>query len=175
MILSIDIGRRNLGWAVGNEESLEFGLYDLDGEKNKYLSILARTERIHNFLKSLFEKYNIETVIIEKQVNKNTVAMELMYLFVSAVYFYCKKVILYQPVKKFTTLAIKYSTKNKEHKKLVVDIVQNYLEKYNPEAYEEFKGYRKKDDISDAILMMLTYMYKTDKEELLKIKGPLPF
>ena len=169
MILSIDIGRRNLGYVIGNKQSLTMGLYDIDeGKRGK--GVLYRTVRIHEFLKEKFDKYPIEVVIIEKQVPQNKVAMEIMYLFVSAVYFYCKKVILYQPKRKFTSLSVNYTTKHKAHKKLAIDLVKNYLEKYKPEDYCIFESFTKQDDISDALLMMLTYMYKRDKEELMKIR-----
>ena len=172
MILSIDIGRRNLGWVIGNKETIKFGLYDID-EGKKYNSIIDRTRKIHELLGTLFSKYPIETVIIEKQVNKNTVAMELMYLFVSAAYFYCKSVILYPPRLKFTSLAINYSTKNKAHKKLSISLIKNYLERYYPNDYSEFMNYSKQDDISDAALMLLTYMYRGNSAELLKIKDSI--
>ena len=170
MILSIDIGRRNLGYVIGNKQSLTMGLYDIDeGKRGK--GVLYRTVRIHEFLKEKFDKYPIEVVIIEKQVPQNKVAMEIMYLFVSAVYFYCKKVILYNPKRKFTSLSVNYTTKHKAHKKLAIDLVKNYLEKYKPEDYYIFETFTKQDDISDALLMMLTYMYKRDKEELMKIRS----
>ena len=169
MILSIDIGRRNLGYVIGNKQSLTMGLYDIDeGKRGK--GVLYRTVRIHEFLKEKFDKYPIEVVIIEKQVPQNKVAMEIMYLFVSAVYFYCKKVILYNPKRKFTSLSVNYTTKHKAHKKLAIDLVKNYLEKYKPEDYYLFESFTKQDDISDALLMMLTYLFKGDKEELMKIR-----
>ena len=170
MILSIDIGRRNLGWCIGDGKTIEFGLYDIDGARGKYLPILVRTERIHQFLDDLFAKYTIETVIIEKQVNRNTVAMELMNLFVATAYFYCKNIVLYSARLKFTTLGIEYSTKGKAHKKLSVDLVRNYLMRTDEKALREFRGYKKKDDISDAVLMMLTFLYKNDKEELVRLR-----
>ena len=173
MILSIDIGRRNLGYVIGNKESLTFGLYDIDeGKRGK--GILYRTVRIHEFLKEKFDRYPIETVIIEKQVPKNIVAWELMCLFVSAAYIYTKNIVLYNPKRKFTSLSVDYTTKHKAHKKLAIDLVKNYLAKYKPEDYYFFETFTKQDDISDALLMLLTYMYKGNKKELMKIRGVKP-
>ena len=119
----------------------------------------------------MFEKYLIKTVIIERQVNYNTMAMELMYLLTSAVYFFCQNIIIYDPKLKFSTLSLKYDVKNKQHKKLSINIVQSYLKRFHENLLEEFIKYDKKDDISDSLLMLLTYYYKNDKKKLLNIRS----
>ena len=173
-ILSIDIGIHNLGWCVmtNNEENIEFGLYDIDeNNKTKTDIVLYRTKIVHSFVNSIFDKFNINTVIIERQVNVNTMAMELMYCLVSAIYIHTQNIIIFDPKLKFTTLSLKYDIKNKQHKKLSIHIVSNYLEHNHPLLIEKFNSYNKKDDISDSLLMILTYIYKHDKRKLLSIRG----
>ena len=53
--------------------------------------------------------------------------MSLMYSIISIALFYTKNIILFNPTDKFTLPKIKYSTKNKAHKKLVVDIAYNLI------------------------------------------------
>ena len=83
-ILSIDIGIHNLGYSLYDVDNnkLFFDLYDIDEKISKNDNIiLSRTKIINDFVKNIFDKHNnINTVIIEKQVNVNTMAMELMYL-----------------------------------------------------------------------------------------------
>ena len=126
---------------------------------------------VHKFVKNMFQTYNIKTVIIERQINVNTMAMELMYALVSAIYPYTDNIIIFDPKLKFTTLSLKYDTKNKQHKKLSINIINNYLNKYYSQHVNKFMGYTKRDDISDAILMLLIYIYKNDKQKLINIRN----
>ena len=116
-ILSIDIGIHNLGWCVmetnPNTPYLEFGLYDIDEDNKNKDTVLYRTAKVHEFVKQIFDIYNVSTVIIERQVNVNTMAMELMYSLVSSIYPYTRNIIIFDPKLKFTTLSLKYDTKNK--------------------------------------------------------------
>ena len=50
---------------------------------------------------------------------------------------------------------VKYSTKNKEHKKLSVTLCREELYKSYPALVPMFEEYKKKDDIADSILMNL--------------------
>ena len=178
-ILSIDIGIHNLGWSVMETTKdtnnhipyLEFGLYDIDEDNKNKDIVLYRTAKVYEFVKQIFDKYNVLTVIIERQVNVNTMAMELMYSLVSSVYPYTRDIIIFDPKLKFTTLSLKYDTKSKQHKKLSVYIVYSYLHHKYPEHVNKFMSYTKRDDISDAVLMLLVYVYKSNKQELAIIRN----
>ena len=177
-ILSIDIGIHNLGWCVMNTTSedeqntfIDFDLYDIDKENNNKDIVLYRTAKVHEFVKQIFDKYSVSTVIVERQVNVNTMAMELMYSLVSAIYVYTNNIIIFDPKLKFTTLSLKYDTKSKQHKKLSIYIVYNYLRHKYPDLVNKFMSYSKRDDISDAILMLLVYVYKNDKHKLITIRN----
>lgn len=176
-ILSIDIGIHNIGYAIYNkiEDKLDFGLYDIDSQltksDKKNNTVITRVKYVSLFIDKLFESYNFNKVIVERQVNNNTMAMELMYSIVSCVYKYCKDIIIFDPKMKFKALGLTYSTKNKAHKKLSVNIVSNYINKYYSSLMDKFDDNTKQDDISDAILMLLIDNYKNDINELMKIKN----
>ena len=172
-VLSIDIGIHNLGWCImstNDDKMLEFGLFDIDENKNADI-VVYRTSVVHKFVSSMFIQYDISTVIIERQVNINTMAMELMYCLVSAIYPWTQNIIIFDPKLKFTTLALKYDTKNKNHKRLSINIVRKWLQQYHPNMVDIFEQYHKKDDISDAILMLVIHKYKHDKNMLLAIRS----
>ena len=176
-ILSIDIGIHNIGYAVYdiNTKEITFGLYDTDKKltsaDKKANVVVTRTKYIHMFISDMFAKYNIKKVIIERQVNNNTMAMEFMYLITSAVYSYCENIIIFDPKLKFTTLGLTYNTKNKAHKKLSIQIVKGYITKYYPHLLDTFNENSKQDDISDAILMILVHINKNDIDQLAAIKN----
>ena len=182
-ILSIDIGIHNLGWCVMETAMvddhcdteaniyLDFGLYDIDEDNKNKDTVLYRTAKVHEFVKQIFDIYNVSTVIVERQVNVNTMAMELMYSLVASIYSYTRDIIIFDPKLKFTTLSLKYDTKNKQHKKLSVCVVYGYLRHKYPEHVNKFMSYTKRDDISDAVLMLLVYVYKNNKQELATIRN----
>ena len=172
-ILSIDIGLRNLGYALFDKEQdkLSFGVYDVDSHlHNKKDLVVSRTLILKEFIKDLFDKHDIDSVIIERQVSTNTQAMELMYLLTGIISNYTTQIKIFDPKLKFTRLSLKYSTKNKAHKKLSISIVKKYIEANYNDLLEEFTSHEKQDDIADAILMILVTVYRNDKPKLLSLK-----
>lgn len=173
-ILSIDIGIHNLGYSLYDVDNnkLFFDLYDIDEKISKNDNIiLSRTKIINDFVKNIFTNHNnINTVIIEKQVNVNTMAMELMYLLTATIYNYCDNIIIFDPKQKFTKLSIKYDVKNKNHKKLSIRIIRNYISKYYNDLLDTFDSYTKRDDISDSVFMLFVHLYNDNKKELIKLK-----
>ena len=176
-VLSIDIGLRNLGYALFDKEQdkLSFGVYDVDGHlRNKKDLVVSRSLILKDFIDSLFKEHEITDVIIERQVSSNIQAMEIMYLLTGIISNYTTHIKIFDPKLKFTRLNLKYSTKNKEHKKLSVAIVKNYIEANYNDLLEEFTTHMKQDDIADAILMILVTVYKNDKAKLVFIRSLFP-
>ena len=173
-ILSIDIGLKNLGYALFDKDNdkLTFGVYDVDSHlHNKKDLVVSRSLILKDFIKDLFDKYDIQSVIIERQVSSNTQAMELMYLLTGIIANYTTKIKIFDPKLKFTRLSLKYSTKNKAHKKLSASIIKNYIETNHKDLLEEFSTHKKVDDIADAILMILVTIYKKEKAKLMSLRG----
>ncbi len=162
--LSIDIGIRHLGYSILTNEGLIFDIFDIEDTYNrdpklkKLNSIpVQRAYVLDQFLTDIIEKYSIERIIVERQVQTNIVAMEIMYSIISL----CitkiplDALIIYDPKKKFTDLHLKYSTKNKEHKKLSINVCREKLAQLYPSLLPSFDKHKKKDDIADSILMNL--------------------
>lgn len=162
--LSIDIGIRHLGYSILTADGLVFDIFDIEEAYIKHPLLkkinsvpVQRSYVLNQFLTDIIERYKIECIIVERQVQTNTIAMEIMYSIISL----CitkiplDALIIYDPKKKFTDLHLKYSTKNKEHKKLAIEVCRKYLIELYPSLLDQFDGHKKKDDISDSILMNL--------------------
>lgn len=175
MTLSLDIGIHNLGYAIMIENKIvSFGIYDIDKcitAKERYNIVTARCKYLKMFLDKAFNKCNITKVIIERQVNVNTKAMEIMYLITGLIYPICNDIIIFDPKQKFTKLKIPYDTTNKNHKKLSINMMSKYLSKRYPDYVEYYNQFEKKDDISDAIFQLLIINYEHDSSELLFIRS----
>ena len=159
-MISIDIGSVNLGYVVLDADGeLDIGLFELSergsGSKNNHSLILKRCDRLYELLEPIINEKNIETLVIERQVLNNHVATSLMHCVIGMVRgLGVKKIIIFNPKKKFIKLRIPYETKNKAHKKLSVEIAEELIKWKFPEMYNEFTKYKKKDDMADALLQL---------------------
>lgn len=162
--LSIDIGLRHLGYSILTDKGLIFDIFDIENAytKDKRLKKInsvpvQRSYVLNIFLTDIIKEYSIERIIVERQFQENVAAMELMYSIIAL----CitkiplDALIVYDPKKKFTDLHLKYSTKNKEHKKLSIKVCREKLSILYPHLLDPFEAHRKKDDIADSILMNL--------------------
>ena len=162
-IISIDIGIKNLAVVViTNYEndikdiSVKFNLYNLNNYNyNSDSIIINRCIIINNIFKELSIQYNFYQVIIERQVVQNIIANRLMYAIITSALNYTDNIIIFNPIDKFIKLNINYTTKNKSHKKLSIDLIKNFLYNMDNESLISFNSFVKKDDLADALLQAL--------------------
>lgn len=177
-LLSIDVGKCNLGYSfiMFNEgcgldkfSSMMFGIYKIEGYKGSIDStVVYRVSKAIEFMKQ-FEGI-VDIIIIERQVNINTEAMELMYslatIAVSMVGI--ENVVLFAPKLKFDHFHLKYTTANKAHKKLSISMISDFLSAFYPDNYDEMKTYNKKDDIADSMLQAIVWLRINNKVNLIE-------
>ena len=174
-MISIDIGSINLGYAIlNNNGKLEFGLYKLSdrgsGLKNNSSLVISRINKLYDLLAPIVKEKNIETLIVEKQVFRNNIATSLMYSIIGMIRgLGVKKIIIFNPKNKFTKLRISYCTKNKLHKKLSISIAEILLNWKYPETINEFTKYKKRDDISDALLQL--FIESSTEDERIELRN----
>ena len=173
-ILSIDIGIKNLGYSIisfdklGKKEltdlCVEFDIFDISKHLPKKTDIVSsRCEALIQFFKPLFDTYgHFKTIIIERQVNRNTMAMELMYAITMALKLLNTKedyeLVIFDPKDKFLKLGLTYSTASKSHKKQSARYARNLMSKVWQSNLDRFDKFDKKDDISDAVNQALVWM-----------------
>lgn len=173
-ILSIDIGIKNLGYSIisfdklGKKDlsdlSVEFDIFDISKHLPKKKDIVSsRCEALIQFFKPLFDKYHsFKTIVIERQVNRNTMAMELMYAITMALKLLNNEddydLVIFDPKDKFLKLGLEYSTTNKSHKKQSAKYARNLMSSVWQSKLNYFDTFDKKDDISDAVNQALVWM-----------------
>jgi len=172
-MLSIDIGIKNLGYAIISFDKLgkkslqdltvEFDIFDISKHLTKKTDIVSsRCDALIIFFKQLFDKYGeFINIIIERQVNRNTMAMELMYAITMALKLLNPNnthIIIFDPKDKFLKLGLTYTTTNKAHKKQSIYYARQLMAKIWNEQLEHFDQFDKKDDVSDAINQCLVWM-----------------
>ena len=145
-ILSLDIGTKNFGYALLSKSSLKFGVFAIGSNIKKRYDILS------DFLTKVIKENNVEYVVIEKQVNVNTVGMCIMYMLFSI----CSTILdsshvdLFVPLQKFKVLKLPYNTYRKQHKKQSIEYARNLISHRYPTEIQEFDKLCKKDDVADA-------------------------
>ena len=158
ILLSIDIGKKNLGYCLYGGDVFEFGNLNITA----YLKQHKLKENLHNrnliiikYIDELRKHFEIKTLVVEQQIMHNVVAMCLQSCLSS--YCICNKLdyIQFHAASKFTFTGDKYNSKTKEHKKLAVAYAKRIIAKLNPKKLETFAQHRKQDDIGDAICMAL--------------------
>ena len=164
-ILSIDIGKKNLGYTIYNENIFKFGLFNITQkikEKKLNENIEGRNQVLIKWLNHQRKKYNITKIVVEKQVIKNVVAMCIESCILTFALMYKLDFLVFDPKNKFTFTEDRYDSKKKEHKKLAIKYAINTIKNIDESLLEIFNQYEKKDDISDSIVMALMSHSNTD-------------
>ena len=176
-IVSIDVGIKNLGWTIFaspntfkdgeivtkiDELHVNFGVHGIDSQANANNSIvIERCKHVKKFFQHIANSFKIDYVIIERQVNANERAMELMYAITTAAQCYTDEfedVIIFDPKLKFNLLKIPYDTKNKAHKRLSIEICRSVLQAITEDKVEDFDKFPKKDDVADSFNQAFEWM-----------------
>ena len=149
-MLSIDLGTVNLGYAVRDSDVLDFGLFILGrGTVNETV------DKLFSFVEPLLRSRKVEHFVVEQQVPQNHAAMQMMYCLLGMIRgLGVEKITIFPAREKFTKLSVPYNTEKKEHKKLSILIAETLIETKYPELIQKFKSFKKRDDISDALLML---------------------
>ena len=173
IIISIDIGERNLGWTVVeikqgaslNEFKFSCGVYDIKSSPNyrKYSPVLSRISIISEFVDSLALAGGVRAAIIEEQVRAATINRCLMYCVATALRKHTDNIILFKPYEKFTRIKQQIDTSNKKHKQLSIENMKKITKHYNlVNVVTELEKYKKKDDIADSFNQLIIQLIKWD-------------
>lgn len=151
MLLSIDVGQKNLGICVVEETGNIHTWNVCDLSKDKLVVSLV----------NVLENYtdNITECIIEKQPNRN---LKMRVIEGMILMFYTLKQIKVSSysakykLKQVSNLYLKGKHNYRERKKQAILITTNLLE--NKPWLEFFKTHKKKDDLADSYLQALSYL-----------------
>jgi hypothetical protein len=164
--ISIDLGLVNFAYSLfdSNNTLIDFFLIDTH---LRFRGAWARCSFISDFL----SKYpTLTQMIIERQLPRNITCFAMMYGFVSSFMSLHPEgsVRIVPPIEKFKYLCVKCETKNKNHKKLMVTMVQEYL---THEQKNKFMQLQKKDDVADCILQTNYFGKKVNEDEVKEEKA----
>jgi len=169
--LAIDVGKKNLGYALYNGNVFKFDLFNIQEQiennfkRNEGDMPSKRVKVLLKWFKNLINKYNIVELVVEKQVKLNGIAMQIENVLLTLA---CENNIhfkIYDPKNKFQYIPIEFRSEKKEHKKISIHYAWNILYNYGLNM-NHFMNFKKKDDISDSICMAL--MSRETDENLIR-------
>lgn len=168
LIVSIDIGRKNLGYTIAkasnfkntniHEVIFESNVFDLKEDSRKGEIILQRVFALKKFITKIIND-EVECIIIERQVPNNLIAMELMYSICSIFSNYTSNIIIFDPKLKFTKLSQIYETKNKHHKLQSINNMRKIMDMIENPSFVNMRSLlsdvKKRDDMADSFNQLL--------------------
>jgi hypothetical protein len=145
MTLSIDLGHTYLAFAYVREFTVTYGLHNIPTALPQLTS-----EAFRDFV-CAFDQ--VDRVIVERQVPRNTICMKLMHLLVGVCVGLGIDVHTVDAREKFRQLNVPYTTVGKAHKLLSTDLALKWIESSGVEDLSPtpLPDYDKQDDIADAI------------------------
>lgn len=154
--LSFDVGIKNLAFCI----------YDTENKIKKWEVITIPQNKNKSICQSVVEKLDeypemldVETVLIEKQPSRNN-KMRLIECLLNT-YFVVKKktlkVIVYSPKHKLGNNTFKGKSNYSQRKKLSIHRTSQYLTETNSPFLQIFNLSKKKDDLADALLQILSF------------------
>lgn len=175
IIISIDVGEKNLGYTVAQAATFDnltelskikfhSGVYNLNIKRGKNSIIISRVDALSKFIDFIIKSFGDDVfgLIIEKQVSKNYSAMEMMYSIIGLIYQYTKNIFIFDPKLKFNAIDQIYSTVNKSHKKLSISNMEKLLKSNLSESFSDLNelliSSKKKDDIADSFNQLIIYL-----------------
>tara|TARA_B100001094_G_scaffold310830_1_gene345874 strand:- start:2734 stop:3480 length:747 start_codon:yes stop_codon:yes gene_type:complete len=163
-ILSFDVGLKNLAYCIYdtvNDKIQKWSVDTIISQKNE-----DTCRSLVRHLDSISLQDNVSVVLIEKQPSKNN-KMRIIEALLNA-YFVIKKpelkIIVYSAKHKLGSDTFKGKHMYKERKNLSVNRCNHYLKNKQSEYLDFFQKSKKKDDLADSLLQVLSYCKRDNFE-----------
>jgi hypothetical protein len=160
MLLSIDVGIKNLAMCLINSETKKIQEWDVSGVPPQSSDGLFPSLKKHLDVRT-WVRLVPGTVLIEKQPDKNRTIKSVEHFLHT--YFLCngKNVIIWDARHKIPDVAGPGRAKYLERKKASIDRCRTFIQATNPEWIEHFEKHKKKDDLADTCMQALSYIDRT--------------
>lgn len=172
LIASFDIGSHNFSFAIeknkkkskdiiNDSETVFFQNLELNDKlnKNKNISYILALEKIISS-EPLFLKCDI--FLIEDQMKTNLIALKIQQIVLTILQlkFPTKKIIIYSSKNKTKIFNVAFQTKYQRKKWSVEKMHEIWNQRKDINNLKKIEEYPKKDDISDCVLMNISYILK---------------
>lgn len=163
MLLSIDVGLRNLALCLMDSSTKKIHKWDVSSVPSQHADGLFTALRTH--LRQRPWTLDADTVLIEKQPDKNR-TMKSVENFLH-VYFLChdRNVIVWDARHKVPDVAGPGRARYIQRKKASIERCRQFLDETQPEWVPVFDKHKKKDDLADTCMQALSFINKNPSVE----------
>jgi hypothetical protein len=170
MLLSIDVGIRNLGMCLIDPVTKKIQHWDATGIPPEHSDGLFLCLREH--MRARPWVLTASKVLIEKQPDKNK-TMKSVEHFLTA-YFICndKDVQVYDARHKIPDVSGPGRTMYLKRKRVSVERCSEFLNEHNQEWHDWFSKQKKKDDLADSVMQALSFFNSVETKKIHKKKTP---
>jgi hypothetical protein len=164
MIISIDVGIKNLAYVIYDKTIVEWKVVELcDKTQNaSKLNMIEVGKKLFEALESIH--HPITEIVIENQIGQNAIRMKMLQGMITF-YFISKGLTLIHywnagnKLKRF----IKEKTTYSQRKKYSVQITRTIVSQSFSDQQSYFETHKKKDDLADCFLQLLDFLGKQNK------------
>jgi hypothetical protein len=160
MYISIDVGIKNMAYIIYDTTIVEWKVIELCSTNASKANIIDIGTTLFEVLNSI--NYNIKEAIIENQIGPNAIRMKSIQGMIT-MFFISKQIpVTYwnasNKLKCFVTTKTSYT----ERKKLSIKITRQILEGLFKDQLSYFDCHKKKDDLADCFLQLVSYFNKKE-------------
>jgi hypothetical protein len=164
MLISIDVGIKNLAYVIYDKDILEWKVIELcDKTQNaSKLNMIEVGKKLYEALETIH--YSFTEIIIENQIGQNAIRMKMLQGMITF-YFISKGMtnIHYWNAGNKLKRFIKTKTTYSQRKKYSVQITREIVTQCFPLHVTYFETHKKKDDLADCFLQLLDFLGKQNK------------
>lgn len=170
MLLSIDVGIRNLAMCMMDERKIV--QWDVGGVPP--LSDDGLFESLFKYIQTKPWVLECDTVLIEKQPDRNKKMKSVENFLHSYFIFNHKKVIIYDARHKIPDIAGAGKKRYRQRKNASIDRCREFVKAENAHLLSFFNSHDKKDDLADTVMQALSYTPAPVSEKRKKLTARKP-
>ena len=169
MILSIDVGIKNLAMCLIDSRSRLIRQWDVSGVPPQHADGLFKALKTH--LRALQWTLEAHTVLIEKQPDRNRTMKGVEHFLHT--YFLChdKDVIVYDARHKVPDVAGPGRARYLQRKKASIERCRAFIQETQPHWVPVFDKHKKKDDLADTCMQALSFIDRVVEEPSAEVKA----
>jgi len=158
MIISIDVGIKNLAYIIyNNNEIIKWDVIELFEHNSNKVTMIEIGLNLYEKFSSKFSDFIFDKIIIENQIGKNAIRMKTLQGMIT-MYFISQgqtNIYYWNACNKLKDFDIPKKTTYNERKKYSIEITKKIIVEHYSDWNDFFLSHKKKDDLADCFLQLL--------------------
>lgn len=158
MIISIDVGIKNLAYIIfNNNEIVKWDVIELFNQNSNKVTMIDIGLSLYEKFSEHLSEYLFDKIIIENQIGRNAIRMKTLQGMIT-MYFISQgqtNIFYWNACNKLKHYDIPKKTTYNERKKYSIEITKRIINVHYNNWNEFFLSHKKKDDLADCFLQLI--------------------